>query len=119
MTLKNFGTTHEKARVLYVAQGFKDRDKPYMVHDVSTLIISSIRMVLSVVAVKVPRLFSHEITKAYLQSKPHLSRQVFIRQKERDREVLGLKYGHIFELLRPLYGLCDAGDYCGIQWRRT
>lgn len=113
LTLKNYGTPEECAKVRYVAQGFRDRDKPYMVHDTSTLRISSIRLILSIAAVMQFRCFSHDVTQAYLQSKSHLTREVYIRPKERDKEILGVKDGELFKLIRPLYGLCDAGDYWG------
>lgn len=45
LSLKNYGTPDEKAKVRYVAQGFSDGDKPYMVHDTNTLRKSSIRIV--------------------------------------------------------------------------
>lgn len=113
MTLKNSNTPDENAKVRYVAQGYKDHEKPYLVHDMSTLRISSIRVIMSVAAVMKFRLFSHEVTQAYLQSKSHLTRKIFIRPKPQDRHVLGIKEGQAFELVRPLYGLCDAGDYWG------
>lgn len=59
------------------------------------------------------RLFSHDVTQAYLQSKSNLTRKVFIRPKRKDMDVLGLRSGEIFELVWPLYGICDAGDYWG------
>lgn len=115
LSLKNCDTPDEKAKVRYVAQGFKDHDKPYMVHDVSTLRVSSIRTVLSVAVIKGFRIFSHDVTQAYLQSKTNLTRKVYIRPKQEDRKVLGIKNGEVFRLVRPLYGLCDAGDY----WTHT
>lgn len=37
MTLNICNTTDEKENIRYVAHGFNDRDKPYMVHDASTI----------------------------------------------------------------------------------
>lgn len=82
-----------------------------MVHDVRTLGMSYIRMILSVTTVSGFRMFSNDFTEAYLQRKPQLSRQVYIRSKAADRDVLGLVGGEIFQLFRPLYGLCGSGDY--------
>lgn len=56
------------------------------------------------------RLFSHDVTQAYLKSKSNLSCQVYIRPKENDKDVFGLQSGKLFELVRPLQGLCEAGD---------
>lgn len=105
LSLKNCNTPGEKAKVRYVEQGFNDRDKPYMVHDVSTLRMSSIRIVLSTSAVVGLRLLWHDVTQAYLQSKSNLKREVYIRPKQRDRKILGIEDGVLFRLKRPLYGL--------------
>lgn len=64
-------------------------------------------------AIKGFRLFSHDVTQVFLKIKPNLARQVFIRPKKKERQVLGLKENELFELVQPLYGLCDAGDYWG------
>lgn len=113
LSLKNFDTPEEKAKVRYFAQGFSDRVKPYMVHDVSTFRISSIRMVMSIAATMGFRLFSHDVTQAYLQSKSHMTRDVYIRPKKDGRKILGLNDGQFFKILKPLYGLCDVRDYWG------
>lgn len=45
ITLKNYQKPQEMEKVCYVDQGLRDCDKPYMVHDVSTMRICSIRTV--------------------------------------------------------------------------
>lgn len=84
-----------------------------MLHDSSTLHVSSIRMVIYVTAAMVFRLFLHYVTEEYLPRKSNLTRKVNIIPKKIDMGVLGLKEVEILELFRPLYGLCDAGYYCG------
>lgn len=59
------------------------------------------------------RLFSQDITQVYFQSKSNLTRKVFTRPKPQDIDLLGLKKGETFELVRALYGLCDDGGYQG------
>lgn len=86
-----------------------------MVHDFNTLRMSSTITVLSIAAVHGFRLFSIDVTQAYLQIKAHLTRSVYIRPKQPDREILGIKDGEFFILKIPLYGLCDAGNY----WTHT
>lgn len=99
------------AKVRYLSQGFRYKYKPYMLHDVSTLRISSIGILLSVFSTLGFRDFSHDVTQAYLQSKYKLTRIIYIKPKPQGRVILGLRDGDIFELVRPLYGLCDSGDY--------
>lgn len=84
-----------------------------MVHYTSALRVSSVRIVLSVSVVMWFRLFSHNVTEAYLQRKSNLTRKVNISPKHKYMDILGLKYGEIFELVKPLYVLCDVGDYWG------
>lgn len=114
LTLKNVGTPEEKAKARYIAQGYCDGDKSYVVHDISTIRASSIRLILSVSAVMGFRLFSHDVTQAYLQSKYELTRKIYVQPKEKDLDIFGLKKGELFELNKPLYGICDAGDYWGV-----
>lgn len=113
LTLKNVGSPSEGAKARYVAQGYRDDHKNIIVHDTAVLRVSSIRMILSAAAVHKMRIFSCDVSQAYLQSKDKLSRSVYIQPKRNDLALFGIKQGQLFELIRPLYGLCDAGDYWG------
>lgn len=113
MTLKNFGTPNEMAKVRYIAQGYNDPDKPFIVHDTSTLRASSIRWILSAASIHKFRIFSHDVTQAYLQSKDKLTRKIFIKPKKKDLDTFQISPDYLLELIRPLYGVCDAGDYWG------
>lgn len=113
-TLKNYGTPNEAAKARYVAQGFGDKDKPYIVHDTATLRASSVRIVLSTAATHDFKLFSHDVNQAYLQSKYKLTREVYIRPKKEDLHLFDLNDGQVLKLKMPLYGVCDAGDYWGV-----
>lgn len=57
-------------------------------------------------------IFLRRITKK-LHSKDKLSRKVFIQPTPENLKIFGLQDGELFELVRPLYGLCDASDYWG------
>lgn len=65
LTLKNYLTPNEQAKVRYIEQGYRDRDNPFLVYDASPLRISSIRMLLSVPSVLDFRLFIRDVTQAY------------------------------------------------------
>lgn len=86
----------------YIVQGFGDRDKPFMVHDANSLCASCIRLILSISACLRFRVFSHGVTQAYLRSKYKMTRDVFIKPKERDRELLDLNFGDMLKLKMPL-----------------
>lgn len=113
-SLKNYGTPSEMAKVRFVAQGYRDKDKPFMVHDASSLRASSIRIILAVAACLGFRLFSHDVTQAYLQSKYRMTRDVYVDPKPADRHLFGIGDEELLKLELPLYGVCDAGDYWGI-----
>lgn len=69
LTLKNYQTSEERTKVRFFAQGYDDRDKPFLVHDTSTLRFSSIRIVLSSASWNNFDLLSFNVTQTYLQSK--------------------------------------------------
>lgn len=47
LSLKNFGMPNEMAKVRFVTQGYYDKDKPFTVHEISTLRSSSIQLIIS------------------------------------------------------------------------
>lgn len=57
------------------------------------------------------RLFAHDITQAYLQSREAFTREIFLRPRPSDRHLFDLADDEVLLLLLPLYGMCDAGDY--------
>ena len=115
LTLKNSGLQTERAKARFVAQGHRDLDKEYMVHNLTTLRQSSIRLILSITAVKKFRLFSHDVTQAYLQSEDSFSRDLYLVPSAKDRKYFGIDEYKVLKLEKPLYGTCDAGDY----WNKT
>jgi nucleoside diphosphate kinase len=60
------------------------------------------------------RLYSTDVQQAYLQSASELMRNVYIRPTGE----FELHSKQILKLLRPLYGLTDAGDYWADTIRR-
>lgn len=102
------------AKVRYVAQVYADSSKEMLVHDVTALRPASIRIILSTAAVLALRLFSYNVTQAYLQATDLLTRLIFLRPKAEDRSLFGLADDELLQIINPLYGLCDSGDYCNI-----
>lgn len=113
-TLKNYKSPDEIAKVRYVAQGFADFLKSMLAHDVTSLRPTSIRLILCIAAVLLLRLFLHDVMQAYLQAKDKLTRAVYLNPKPEDRHLFGLLTDYLLKLVKPLYGLCDSGDYWNI-----
>lgn len=68
-------------------------------------------MLTSIAAIHVFRLCVQDVTQAYLQFAKKLLHNVYLRSPEE----LNLTYDELLELLRPLYGWSDSGDF----WHHT
>lgn len=89
----------------------KNCNKPENVHDPATICPSATRIVLSVAGINEFKVFSHDITQAYLPSKNKLTRKIYIQVKPQYHETFGVNENEFQKLETPLYGLCDSGDY--------
>lgn len=112
--LKTYETPSKMAKVCYVAQGYSDQDKLFMVYNEGSLEASCFRIVPSTAACFCFRVFSHYDTQAYLQSKYNMNRDVFIDAEPKDHQLFNLAQNEVLQLNLPLYGVCDTGDYWGI-----
>ena len=101
-----------KYKARYVIGGHRDRLKPFLVHGAQSLQASSARLLLALAAMLDFDVWSCDVKLAYLQSSEPLTRRVFISNPAPEFE---LHPNECFELLRPLYGLSDAGDL----WHQT
>jgi len=110
-TLKQVGTAEEFATARFVAQGYRDKAKWYVVHNLKTMRQRSTRLLVSTAFNIRWRLFAHDITQAYLQSQDAFSRLLFLRPHLGDRHLFDLRDDELRKLELPLYGVCDAGDY--------
>lgn len=62
LTLKNHGTPDETAKDRYVLQGYNDKIKDFMVHDINTMRPASHILLIFAAAVNKFRIFCHEVT---------------------------------------------------------
>jgi hypothetical protein len=95
-----------KAR--FVLGGHTDRDKRHVVHNATNLKQSSIHILLPLASILGFNTWSADIIQAYLQSASNLHRKIFVRPN-----ILQLDPDQLLQVVKPLYGLSDAGDYWG------
>jgi hypothetical protein len=114
MTIKDTGTDRECVKARYVIKGHKDVEKHWLVHNSPSLRQGSIKLLVALAAIFGFRIWSLDVSQAYLQSAETLMRDVYLDPKH-DRDVFHLSSEQCLKLLRPLYGLADSGDY----WHST
>ena len=117
-TMKNVGTESEKRKARYVAQGHKDKEMPFIVHNIKTLRRSPIKIIVSTAAVRNSLFFSHDVTQADFQSDEEMSWEIYLRPKEGDRKYFRVTGDVMPEILRAFYGMMDASDYWGVTCPR-
>jgi hypothetical protein len=100
------GTERFKAR--FCLGCHRDFVKQSMVHTATQLSHSFTRLILAVAAVLGFDVWSTDVNQAYLQSACRLKRELFIQPKE-----IELGKNEFLQLLLPLYGLAESGDYWG------
>lgn len=76
LRVKKIMMTYTLILIILVSQGHTDRDKFSFVHDSTTLNKSPIRLIISIAAMYVFKVWEHDITQAYIQVDSRLKRDV-------------------------------------------
>lgn len=96
-------------------KGRKDSEKAFLVHNSATLHQSSTKLLLSLSAIIGFRVWNQDITQAYTQSALALMSTIFSQPSKKDLQFFEMPSEQVLQLLRPLYGIADAGNY----WNAT
>jgi transposase InsO family protein len=98
----------ERLKARFVLGGHRDRERKSLIHNSTTLKHQSVRLILALASVFGFDLWSSDVNQAYLQSAEKLQRDIFIRPEELD-----LGPDELLQLVLPLYGITESGDYWG------
>jgi Reverse transcriptase (RNA-dependent DNA polymerase) len=103
---------HEDGREVYKARlclgGHRDFLKHKMVHTATTLSQTSTRLILAMAAIFDFDVWTTDFQQAYLQSAESLQKEIFLMTN-----ALELGLNEFLQLVLPLYGLSESGDYWG------
>ncbi len=113
LAIKDEGTDKEIYKARFVVRGHRDKLKKYLVHDISVIKQQGIKMLIGIASIFGLRLFSSDVIQSYIQSLENLQRKVLIKPTKE----FNLKPNELLELLKPLYGLAESGDYWGRSFR--
>ena len=106
--IKNIGTANAFEKSRLVVQAYNDHDKMSILTQSPTIQRMSQRLILALSAIN-PQLslYLRDITQAYVQSSTSLNRQFYIRPPIE----FGLENGTVMKVIKPLYGVPEAGAH--------
>jgi hypothetical protein len=103
----------EKSRL--VVQAYNDQEKELVLTQSPTIQRVSQRLILCITAIGRHELHLRDISQAYIQSTTNLNRDFYVRPPKELQNQLGLSEGSVLKVLKPLYGVPEAGNL----WFRT
>lgn len=106
LSIKHSINGEELFKARFVLGGHLDKEKHIQVHNSTTLKSSSVRIILALATILGFDVSNSDVKQSYVQSASQLLRKVFIKPKELD-----LAVNEFIQILLPLYGLIESGDY--------
>lgn len=83
LPIKNAGTNDKVRKALFVVQGRTDAGKHLMVCALRNIGQRTVRLLVTVAAIFGNRLWRLDVSQAYLKSTDHITRDIYIRPKDR------------------------------------
>jgi hypothetical protein len=116
--VKNKGTSNAFEKSRLVVQAYNDEEKSLVLTQSPTIQRVSQRIILCVAAMTIDKdigLYLRDISQAYVQSTTLLNRDFYIRPPHELLQQLGLQKDSILKVVKPLYGVPEAGNH----WFKT
>lgn len=111
LAIKNKGTVREVFKERYVVERHLNKEKNILVHNSTATSQQSIRLIMSIATIFGFEIWSEDMSQAYFQGAEQILRKFYIAGKSE----FELEDDELLEIMRPIYGLADAGDY----WHAT
>jgi hypothetical protein len=108
LAIKRRDSGEEIMKARLVIGGHRDKEKQFRVHTASTMRSTSLRMIMAIASIFGFRLASVDVAQAYLQAAEPLLRDIYVKLPPGTIE---LDETELVQLLKPLYGLSESGDY--------
>lgn len=106
LAIKNMETDEPTYKARFVVQGHNDCEKNLLVHSANTIRQHSVRLLVALSEIFNFTIWSQDVYQDYLQAAGRIKRNVFIKPPREFQ----LTPDELLMLLKPLYGLNDAGD---------
>lgn len=108
LAIKSKKDGNEVLKARFVIGGHRDRWRNSLVHVSNNVRQSSVRMLLALASILGFDVWTMDVRQAYLQSLCSLLRDVYVNPPS---DIMELNPNEFLKLLKPHYGLSDAGDY--------
>jgi hypothetical protein len=111
--VKNKGTKKAFTKSRLVVQAYNDDEKRIILTQSPTIQRISQRIILYIAAMigDTTRLYLRDISQAYVQSTTSLNRDFYIKPPRELVAHLNLQEGAILKVIKPLYGVLEAGNH--------